>query len=231
MGRISQRYSDMGIISLRDISKIYHLGKNELRVLHSVDLDIDNGEYVAVMGPSGAGKSTLLHILGLLTKPTSGSYLLDGESATGLTPKQAAVLRNRKIGFIFQDFQLIEWGTSLYNVMVPLNHSSVPRKERGTKAVSWLERLGLGHRLQHRPKELSGGEKQRVAIARAMVMDPVVLLADEATGNLDVKRGREILNIFEEINELGRTIVHVTHNREVAEYARRTVRIVDGRIV
>jgi putative ABC transport system ATP-binding protein len=220
----------MEIVRLQNISKNFSLGKNEIPVLQGINLEVSSGEYVAVMGPSGAGKSTLMQVMGLLTKPTGGQYFLTGLPTADLSQRDMARWRGQKIGFIFQDFQLIEWGSSLYNVTVPLLHSPVARKTREETARFWLEKLGLGHRLGHRPKELSGGEKQRVAIARSLVRNPLLILADEAVGNLDLRKGMEILEIFKEINETGTTIIHVTHNREVAQHAQRVVSLVDGRI-
>jgi len=220
----------MPLIRLNNVSKSYQFSKIQMQVLQEINLEIESGEYVAVMGPSGAGKSTLMHIMGLLTAPSAGEYYLDQRSTTSLRPKEAAAIRCHKIGFIFQDFQLIEWGSSLYNVLIPLMHVRLSRRERYDRAGYWLARLGMEHRLNHRPRELSGGERQRVAIARALAMDPPIILADEAIGNLDRQRGREILDIFDEINAQGRIVVHVTHSREVAERAHRIIGILDGRL-
>lgn len=220
----------MSFINLKNISKDYQFGKNSVPVLKGINLTIENGEYVAVMGPSGAGKSTLMHIIGLLTSPSDGNYHLDGQMVTGLKPNQTAKIRGSKIGFIFQDFQLIEWGNCLYNVLIPLMQVKMPQKKREQIGRKWLTRLDLGHRLFHRPQELSGGERQRVAIARAMVMEPPIILADEATGNLDQKRGEEILDIFDEINTRGCVVIHVTHSRKIAQRADRIIEMVDGRL-
>ncbi len=219
------------VVRLRGIRKSYVRGGTEVPVLRGADLDVHEGEYVAILGPSGAGKSTLLHVIGMLTRPTDGSYELDGQAIPPLSLTQLAELRCRKIGFIFQDFQLIDWHTSLYNVSLPLVNLSWPKRERERLAREWLEKVGLGHRLSHLPKELSGGEQQRVAIARALVNGAKLILADEATGSLDQARGAEILDLFDEINADGRIILHVTHSNEVAARAQRALTLVDGSFV
>jgi putative ABC transport system ATP-binding protein len=219
------------VVRLRGIRKSYFRSGIEVPVLRSTDLDVYPGEYVAILGPSGAGKSTLLHVIGMLTRPTEGSYELDGLSIPPLSLTKLAELRCRKVGFIFQDFQLIDWHTSLYNVSLPLVNLSWPKRERERLAREWLEKVGLGHRLSHLPAEMSGGEQQRVAIARALVSGAQVILADEATGSLDQARGAEILALFDQINADGRIILHVTHSNEVAARAHRSLTLVDGRFV
>jgi putative ABC transport system ATP-binding protein len=217
------------VLCLRGICKSYRRGGLEVPVLRGVDLDVEAGEYVAILGPSGAGKSTLLHVIGMLTRPTSGVYELDGVTTTALSLTRLAELRCRNVGFIFQDFALIDWCSSLYNVALPLMNLSRPKREREQLAGEWLEKVGLGHRLHHLPREMSGGEQQRVAIARALVAGARVILADEATGSLDQARGAEILELFDGINAEGRIILHVTHSLEVAARAQRSLTLVDGR--
>ena len=217
------------VLRLRGIDKSYRRGGLEVPVLRGVDLDVEAGEYLAILGPSGAGKSTLLHVIGMLTRPTSGSYELDGVATTGLSLARLAELRCRQIGFIFQDFALIDWCSSLYNVALPLMNLSRPKREREQLATEWLEKVGLGHRLHHLPREMSGGEQQRVAIARALVAGARVILADEATGSLDQARGTEVLDLFDQIHAEGRIILHVTHSLEVAARAQRSLTLVDGR--
>ena len=218
------------MIDLRGIGKTYKLGSNEFAALIDINLHIENNEYVALTGPSGSGKSTLMNVLGCLDTPTTGSYSLDGEAVAGLDEDQLASVRNRKIGFIFQSFYLMPRASTLDNVAQPLIYRGLSPAIRHKKAAEALERVGLEHRLLHRPNELSGGQRQRVAIARALVGHPEVLLADEPTGNLDSKTAKEILALFSELHADGITIVIVTHDPAVAAYCHRVVRLHDGRI-
>jgi len=219
------------LLETRDLTKTYDLGAAAVRALRGVTLSIDRGEYVAIMGPSGSGKSTLMHILGCLDSPTSGSYVLDGDEVGTLTGRALARVRNKQIGFVFQNFNLLPRVDLLSNVMLPLVYrGSIGRSDRSVKARKQLDGLGLGHRLKHRPNELSGGERQRAAIARALVSEPNIVLADEPTGNLDSKTGREIMSILDRLSGEGRTVVLVTHDPNVADHARRIVEIEDGAI-
>lgn len=219
------------MIELKDIKKVYSLGKVELEVLKGISLKVEKGEYVAIVGPSGSGKSTLMNIIGLLDKPTSGSYLLDGLEVSTLNDMQLASLRNKNIGFVFQSFNLLSKLNALENVELPMIYAKIPPKERRQRALSALERVGLSDRIYHRPNELSGGQQQRVAIARAIVMNPSFLLADEPTGNLDTASSIEIMKIFHELNKAGTTIIMVTHEQDIANHAKRIIRIRDGMII
>lgn len=220
------------IIELRDLTKDYRVGDMVLHVLKGVSLKIDRGEFVAVMGPSGSGKSTLLHILGCLDKPTSGEYKLDGQSVGELSRDQLAEIRSRKIGFVFQQFNLLARTTALENVELPLLYSSQPQGNGHEKAMRALEAVGLADRADHQPTQLSGGQQQRVAIARALINDPQLLLADEPTGALDSATGLEIMGIFQHLNRRsGITIVVVTHDKDIAAFARRIIEFRDGRMV
>ncbi|MBI2931998.1 MAG: ABC transporter ATP-binding protein [Planctomycetes bacterium] len=220
------------MIDLRGAAKIYATGGEDVVALDDVSLRIDNGDFAAIVGPSGSGKSTLLHILGCLDTPTRGEYILDGVATQELDDFGLAAVRNRKIGFVFQQFNLLPRLTTQKNVELPLTYAGVSRAERGRRAFDALQRVRLAHRVTHRPNQLSGGERQRAAIARALVIGPSIVLADEPTGNLDTKVGREIVALFRELNEtLGVTVVLVTHDPEIAAACRRTIRIVDGRIV
>ena len=219
------------MIKLVDVRKVYKMGKVDVEALRGIDLEIEEGEYVAVLGPSGSGKSTLMHIIGCLDRPTSGRYYLDGREVSRLSPSQLAEIRNTKVGFVFQSFNLLPHATALENVELPMIYRRMRAKERKKRAKMLLDMLGLGERASHRPPELSGGEQQRVAIARALANDPQILLADEPTGNLDSKSGEEVVKIFDDLWRQGRTIVVVTHDPAVAERAERVVRLLDGRIV
>ncbi|MGH3832672.1 MAG: ABC transporter ATP-binding protein [Pseudonocardiaceae bacterium] len=217
------------MLQLEDLTKIYRMGKVEVRALHGVDLTINDGEMVAIMGPSGSGKTTLMNILGCLDAPSGGRYLLDGTDVSGLSDNKLAKIRSRKIGFVFQSFNLVSRTTAIRNVELPLVYAGV-RSRRNLARVA-LEQVGLGDRQKHMPNELSGGQQQRVAIARALINDPAILLADEPTGNLDTAASAEILKLLGALNDAGRTVVIITHEEEVANFAKRVVRMRDGRIV
>jgi putative ABC transport system ATP-binding protein len=220
------------LIEARSLAKTYRLGQVDVAALRGVDVDVAAGEFVAIVGPSGSGKSTLMHILGCLDGPTAGSYRLDGEDVSGLSGRRLAHVRNRKVGFVFQTFNLMPRMSVEENVALPLKYrGGIPRRERSERARAILDRLGLGHRIGHRPDELSGGERQRVAIARALVGTPAILMADEPTGNLDSSAGGEVLRTFDELHAAGHTIVLVTHDSNVAGRAQRIIHIADGRVV
>jgi len=216
------------MIVLMDIRRSYELPKITVEVLKGISLDVQNGDFIAIMGPSGSGKSTLLNIIGCLDRPTSGQYLLNGVDVSTKDDNELAVIRNRSIGFVFQSFNLLPRFPAWKNVELPLLYSGVEPKTRKSKAIKMLERMGLGERADHNPNELSGGEQQRVAIARALINDPVIILADEPTGNLDSKVGREIMGIFAELNHEGTTIILVTHELDIAAFAKRTITMRDG---
>ena len=219
------------LLKLQNISKIYGVGDLQVYALKSVDLTIDSGDYCAIMGPSGSGKSTMMNMIGCLDRPTQGNYWLDGVEIAHLTAKQLASIRNRKIGFIFQQFHLLPQLTAVENVVLPMIYAGVPAGERESRAIAALQRFGLGDRLANRPNQLSGGQQQRVAIARAIVNQPKLLLADEPTGALDSQMSQEIMDIFAELNQQGMTLVMVTHDPEVAQRCRRTITFRDGSIL
>ncbi|MGI6566161.1 MAG: ABC transporter ATP-binding protein [Firmicutes bacterium] len=212
------------------ISKVYTIGDIEVHALRSISFAIENGEYVAIMGPSGSGKSTLMHIMGCLDRPTSGSMYLRGKDVSSLSDGDLAEIRNAEIGFVFQNFNLLPNISILENVELPMIYAGVPPKERRARAVRALEMVGLGDRLHHKPSEVSGGQRQRASIARAIVNRPAIVLADEPTGNLDSVTGTEIMELFDELNANGNTIILVTHERDVAEHASRIIHILDGRV-
>ena len=221
----------MALIELRDAERTYRLGGEEVRALDGVDLDIERGGYVAVMGASGSGKSTLMNILGCLDTPTRGRYVLNGTRVDALDDDQLAAIRNREIGFVFQTFNLLPRTDAVTNVALPLLYRGVGRGDRLDRARAALERVGLGDRMHHQSNELSGGQCQRVAIARALVNDPSIVLADEPTGNLDTATSEEIMELFDELNAAGTTVILVTHEREIAAHSRRRITLRDGRIV
>jgi len=219
------------MIRMRAIRKVYSTGRVEVEALRGVDLDIGGNEYVAVVGPSGSGKSTLMNILGCLDTPTSGEYVLSGEAVAGLDRNRLAEIRNRHVGFVFQNFNLLPYASALENVELPLLFAGVSAKERQARAREMLERVDLTDRMDHKPTELSGGQMQRVAIARALVNRPAMILADEPTGNLDSASGKGIVGLFEELHAAGQTIVMITHDAAVAKLASRVIQIRDGQIV
>jgi ABC-type lipoprotein export system ATPase subunit len=222
---------DGAIISLDRVSRTYSTGRLEVPALADVTLDVEPGEFVAIVGPSGSGKSTMMNILGCLDRPTAGEYRLAGTPVADLDDNDLARLRSRSIGFVFQSYNLLPRTTAIDNVATPLLYQGVSRRERTERATAALERLGMGDRLDHEPTELSGGQQQRVAIARALVTEPHLILADEPTGNLDSHAGAEVIGLFRELNAAGRTIVLITHDTEVAEVASRRVHLRDGRVV
>lgn len=219
------------IIELRNVSKIYRLENMEVKAVDDVTLNIMEGEFVAIMGPSGSGKSTLMHLIGLLDKPTRGKVFIEGEDTEKLSENDLAKLRNKKIGFVFQAFNLLPKTGSLSNVELTLIYSGVNARERNVKAKAMLEKVGLGNRLYNTPAQLSGGQQQRVAVARALINNPLLIIADEPTGNLDTKSGHEILELLINLNNQGHTIVIVTHDPEIAGRAKRTIKILDGKII
>ena len=218
------------ILSMRDIIKRYRMGNEDQTVLRGIDLDVRKGEFVAVLGPSGSGKSTLMNIIGCLDTPTEGQYILHGRDVSRLDEGELALVRSREIGFVFQSFQLLQRQDALQNVELPLIYSGVKPQERQARAKMMLERVGLGDKLHHFPNQLSGGQQQRVAIARALANQPTILLADEPTGALDQQTGRQVMNLFHDLNEEGNTIIMITHDIGIARHARRIVRLLDGEL-
>ena len=221
----------MELISLKSIYKIYNVGGEEVRALDGVDLSINNNEYLSIMGPSGSGKSTMMNMIGCLDSPSSGLYEFEGEKVHIMDDSQLASIRNRKIGFVFQTFNLLPKASALHNVEIPLVYANIKKEKRLEMASNALISVGLEDRMHHRPNELSGGQRQRVAIARALVNEPSIILADEPTGNLDSKSGHEIMKIFDELHRSGNTIILVTHEDNIAKYSNRIVRLLDGKIV
>ena len=219
------------LISIRNLRKIYRMGAVEVRALDGLDLEVEAGEYLAIMGPSGSGKSTLMNLIGCLDTPTSGEYILNNQRVSDLDDGELASIRNHEIGFVFQTFNLLARATALANVELPLIYARVPAKERHRRARRVLERVGLGDRAKHQPNELSGGQQGRVAVARALINDPSILLADEPTGNLDSRTSAEIMELFDELNAAGNTLIVVTHEKDIAAHARRVVRMLDGKVV
>jgi len=221
----------MAMLVLTDVIKRYKMGEQYVNALNGVSLQIERGEYIAIMGPSGSGKSTMMNILGFLDVPDKGEYIFDGQKITGMSEKELAFVRNRRVGFIFQTFNLLPRETALENVELPMIYSGISRIKRFETAKKLLNMVGLGERINHRPNELSGGERQRVAIARALVNNPDIILADEPTGNLDTKTGNEIMSILDNLNKKGKTVVLVTHDPEIAEHSDRIIHIRDGEII
>lgn len=219
------------MITISHLSKIYKTDVLETVALSDISFEITKGEFVAIMGPSGSGKSTLMHILGALDRPTSGSYILDGSQVSELSEDELADIRNRKIGFVFQAFNLLPRTTAIKNVMLPMAYAGIPKDEREEKAKKYLSMVGLGNRMEHTSSQLSGGQQQRVAIARALVMNPSILLADEPTGNIATAQADEIMSIFQQLNKDGHTIIMITHEPDIAHHAKRIIVVRDGSIV
>ena len=220
----------MALIETRDLWKTYVMGSEEIQALRGVSIEIERGEYVAIMGPSGSGKSTLMNLIGCLDTPTKGSYLLNGKQVGQMNDNELARIRNEEIGFVFQTFNLLPRASALHNVELPLVYAAVPSKDRQARAKAALDKVELSDRMTHRPNELSGGQRQRVAIARALVNNPSILLADEPTGNLDSKTGNEIMGLFAKLHAAGNTIILVTHEADIAAYARRAIHLRDGQV-
>ena len=220
----------MSLLELKNIGKKYKIGTEVINALHTIDLKIEKGEYVALMGPSGSGKSTLMNIIGCLDTPSQGEYFLNGKEVSKMSENELAEIRNKEIGFIFQTFNLVPRSNALDNVALPLVYAGINKEQRVKRATKTLNDVGLGDRITHKPNELSGGQRQRVAVARALVNNPSIILADEPTGNLDSKTSEEIMTLFREIHISGNTIIVVTHEEEIAQHALRIVRIKDGKI-
>ncbi|MBU1291015.1 ABC transporter ATP-binding protein [bacterium] len=218
------------MLEIKKVKKIYQMGKVKVEALRGVSFYIDKGEFVAVMGPSGSGKSTLMHIIGCLDQPTEGNFIIGGKDVSKLNDDRLAEIRNKRIGFVFQQYNLLSRTSILHNVEIPLIYAGLKSKQRRKLAMQALESVGLADRVKHKPNEISGGEKQRAAIARALVNDPLIILADEPTGNLDTKTGEEIMKIFYKLHQQGNTIIMVTHEAEVARHARRIIHLRDGLI-
>ncbi|MDN5341346.1 ABC transporter ATP-binding protein [Oceanotoga sp. DSM 15011] len=220
----------MSVMKLEDVKKIYKMGEIEVHALRDISFEIEDGDYIVIVGPSGSGKSTLLQILGCLDRPTLGNVYIENSEVSSMPDKKLAEVRNKKIGFIFQKFNLLSHLSALENVELPMIYGNVPTKERKKRAKEYLELVGLGDRMDHKPTELSGGQQQRVAIARGLANEPAFLLADEPTGNLDSKSGKEILQIFQKLNDMGKTLVVVTHDPTMESIGNKVVRILDGAI-
>lgn len=222
--------ADQAVIQIKDLKRVYQMGNTEVRALDGVTFDIHRNEYIAIMGPSGSGKSTMMNLIGCLDTPSEGEYILNGHRVSEMDDKELADIRNREIGFVFQTFNLLARTDCLANVELPLIYAGMAGADRKARAIDVLTKVGLGDRLDHKPNELSGGQRQRVAIARALVNDPSILLADEPTGNLDTKTGEEIMELFEQLYKAGNTIILVTHENDIANHARRIVRLRDGKV-
>ena len=220
----------MDLVKLEKINKTYKMGDIVVNALSDINLQVKYGEYIAILGPSGSGKSTLMNVLGCLDKPSSGKYFLDNKDVSDLSRNELATVRNQKIGFIFQSFNLLDYCSALENVALPLVYRGVSRSDRLARAREILEQVGLGDRVGHKPNELSGGQKQRVAVARALVSEPEVILADEPTGNLDSKSGEDVMNLFSKLSDSGKTIIVVTHDQKLAKRMRRVIEISDGKV-
>jgi putative ABC transport system ATP-binding protein len=219
------------LINMKNLLKVYDLGEIEVMALNGVDVTINKNEYVSIMGPSGSGKSTLMNIIGCLDVPTEGEYILNNKKVSEMEDDELASIRNKEIGFVFQTFNLLPRADALHNVELPLIYNGTSRNMRREIAKNTLEKVGLGNRMHHKPSELSGGQRQRVAVARALVNNPSIILADEPTGNLDSKTGKEIMQLFDELHQAGNTIILVTHEEEIARHSHRIIRLLDGKIV
>ncbi|WP_339063056.1 ABC transporter ATP-binding protein [Tepidibacillus marianensis] len=219
------------VIKIENLKKVYQIGNQEIQALRGVSMEIEEGDFVAIMGPSGSGKSTMMNVIGCLDYPSSGQYYLDGYPILHAHDDELSLIRNRKIGFVFQNYNILPRTSAVENVELPLLYAGISAKERRRRAVAALKSMGMGDRLLNKPNELSGGQQQRVSIARAIVNDPVILLADEPTGALDTTTSAEIMGIFQELNDKGKTIIVVTHEQEIAEYAKRVIRFRDGHVI